>query len=365
MIRTDMDVESRKVQKMGLSSLGVSLPKDWATNLGLEPGSTVELSREDDGTIKVSVPGSRLHEAAGCTINLEECSEAGVLERVVIGNYLLGRDSIEVRSDSAFPKWAMEEVYDAVDRLTGIAIVEQASRHVLVESFVEPTKFPVRGLLRRLQYLTQRMVALSFRGITKPGAEDRDSVNRLEEEVDRLYWLVTRQLMAAAASKAVGVQIGETDLRHIAGDMLVAAMLERVADVTVGLAGRGEEVALELSRFPGQVSKSFLSVGERVEALAADTMEAFFNGDVTASSRVLDTVRTTVDACQKLAASVPVEADVDSGYCTLCLQLRTAISSLSQMAEYYGTVAHVAINRALEVASPVCVPRAVERKVSV
>lgn len=353
------------MQKMGLSSLGVSLPKDWATTMGLEPGSSVELSREEDGSIKVSVPGTRSDEVAGCTIKLEECSEMGVLERVVIGNYLLGRDSIEVRSESAFPKWAMEEVYDAVNRLTGIAIVEQASRHVLVESFVEPTGFPVRGLLRRLQYLTQRMVALSFHGITKPGAEDRDNVNRFEEEVDRLYWLVTRQLMAAAASKTVGVQIGETDLRHIAGDMLVAAMLERVADVTVSLVGRGEEVALELSRFPGQVSKSFLSVGDQVEALAMDTMEAFFSGDVTACSRVLDAVRGTVAECQKLSASVPVESDVDTRYCTLCLQLRTAIGSLSQIAEYYGTVAHVAINRALEEASPVCVPRGVDRKASV
>ena len=196
-----MDVESRKVQKMGLSSLGISLPKDWATTLGVKPGSSLELSREEDGSIKISAPGARTSEERACTIRLEECKERGVLQRVVIGNYLLGRDSIEVRSESAFPEWAMEEVYDAVDRLTGIAIVEQASQAVVVESFVEPTRFPVRGLLRRLQYLTQRMVGLSFKGILEPNDEDRANVSRLEEEVDRLYWLVTRQLMAAAASK--------------------------------------------------------------------------------------------------------------------------------------------------------------------
>ncbi len=117
-----MDEESRKIQKMGLSSLGVSLPKDWATALGLEPGSSVELSREEDGSIKVSVPDNKLRQVPGCTIRLEGCGEPGVLERVVIGNYLLGRDSIEVKSKSAFPEWAMEEVYDAVDRLTGVAI---------------------------------------------------------------------------------------------------------------------------------------------------------------------------------------------------------------------------------------------------
>ncbi len=116
-------------------------------------------------------------------------------------------------------------------------------------------------------------------------------------------------------------------------------------------------MALELSRFPDQFSKSFLSAGERVQALARETMEAFFNGDVSDSSSVIDAVRNTVEECQKLSISLPVGADPDSRYCTLCLQLRTAIGSLSQIAEYYGTVAHVALNRALEEASEVCEPR--------
>lgn len=351
-----MDVESRKVQRMGVSTLGVSIPKDWAGTLGLEPGASIELSREEDGSIRMSAPGVRPPETRGCTIRLEECKEERVLERAVIGNYLLGRDSIEIRSRSALPPWAMEEVYRAVDRLTGIAIVEQGDRSVVVGSFVEPTRFPLRGLLRRLQYLTQRMIGLSFQGILHPGDEMRSTVDQLEDEVNRLYWLVTRQLMAATASKATGAQIGETDPRHLAGDMLVAAMLERVADVTTDLAARSEEVALELSGFPDSVSQRFLSLAERVDSLSRDTMDAFFRDDVTADSLVLDAVRETEADCQRLAAAIPLGADVDSSYCSLCLQLRTALGSFAQIAEYYGTVAHVALNRALEKESALCVP---------
>ncbi len=251
-----------------------------------------------------------------------------------------------------------------MDRLTGIAIVEQARQVVVVESFVEPTKFPVRGLLRRLQYLTQRMVGLSFRGFLEPNEEDRASVSRLEEEVDRLYWLVTRQLMAAAASKATGVQIGETDARHIAGDMLVAAMLERAADVTMDLVGRSGEVALELSGFPKEVSERFLSLGDRMEGLARDTMDAFFRGDVSASSRVLDAVREMTDECRELSTSIPLGVETDPRHCALCLQLKTSLNSLTQIAEYYGTVAHVALNRALEEESDISVPTSHPSRIS-
>ncbi|MFQ5838473.1 MAG: PhoU domain-containing protein [Thermoplasmata archaeon] len=349
-----MDVESRKVQKMGLSSLGISLPKDWAMELGLKPGSILHLYREDDGSVSVDVPGRRTPQQRGCRVRAEECKEPQVLERVIIGNYLLGRDSIEIFSKSPLPPEAMDEIYGAVDKLTGVAIVEQDSRSILVESFVEPTRFPVRGLLRRLQYLAERMIKLSLEGVMRPHEDAVADVQRLEEEVDGLYWLVIRQLMVAGQDKAAGAQIGETDPRHIAGDMLVAAMLERVADVALDLVGRSREVALELSRFPSEISESLLSVKERVEGLAKDTMEAFFRGDILGASHVLEVIRETEKECHRLAASIPLEAEVDGPYCTLCLQLKTTLDSLVHIADYYGTIAHLALNRALEVESPVC-----------
>jgi phosphate uptake regulator len=349
-----MNFESRKVQKMGLASLGISLPKAWAMDLGLRPGSILHLYREEDGSIRLEVPGRRSPMARGCRVRVEECREAHVLERVIIGNYLLGRDSIEVTARSRLPEEAMQEVYGAVDKLTGVAIVEQDAHSVLVESFVEPTRFPVRGLLRRLQYLAERMIKLSLEGVMRPSEETSSDVRRMEEEVDRLYWLITRQLMVAAQDRSVGAQIGETDPRHIAGDMLVASMLERVADVALELVGRGEEVALELSRFPEDVSKSLLAVKERVDGLARDTMEAFFRGDILAASKTLEAIREIEVRCRHLAESIPGGAEVDGVYCTLCLQLKTTLDSIVHIADYYGTIAHLSLNRSLEGETSIC-----------
>ncbi len=352
-----MERESRKVQKMGLSSLGISLPRDWTKEIGLEPGTLLTLSQEQDGSIRIDAPGRRPVEERGCRIKADECKEPRILERVIIGNYLLGRDTIEIASRSSLTKESMEEAYYAVDKLTGVAIVEQSARSIVLESFVEPTKFPVRGLLRRLQYLAERMVKLSFRGITNPEEEALSDVRRLEEEVDRLYWLITRQLMVAAQDRVAGSQIGETDPRHIAGDMLIAAMLERVADVAMDLVRRGGEVALDPSGFPEDVSRRFIALGDSVEALARDTMEAFFRGDVASASHVLEMVREAEEECHRLSASIPLGTEIDSQYCSLCLQLKSTLNSLAHIADYYGTIAHVALNRALEGESAVCEPR--------
>ncbi|MCJ2520917.1 MAG: phosphate uptake regulator PhoU [Candidatus Thermoplasmatota archaeon] len=354
-----MNTESRKIQRMGLSSLGVSLPKDWTIELGLNPGSLVQLSRDEDGSIRIDAPGRKPPEERGCLVRADECKEPRVLERVIIGNYLLGRDTIEIVSSSALSKESMEEIYGAMDKLTGVTIVEQADRSTMLESFVEPTKFPVRGLLRRLQYLAERMIRLSFRGIMKLDEDALSNVTRLEEEVDRLYWLITRQLMVAAQDKVAGSQIGETDPRHIAGDMLVAAMLERVADVALDLIRRSKEAGLELSGFPDEVSRRVFALGATVEGLAKDTMEAFFMDDVTSASHALEVVQDAEKEVQSLSASIPLGADVDSLYCITCLQVKSALNSLAHIADYYGTIAHVALNRALEGESKVCVPRGV------
>jgi phosphate uptake regulator len=349
-----MNFESRKVQKMGLASLGISLPKNWAVDLGLRAGSILHLYREEDGSIRLEVPGRRAAMARRCRVSVEECREPHVLERVIIGNYLMGRDSIEVAARSRLPEVAMQEVYGVVDKLTGVAIVEQDSRSVLVESFVEPTRFPVRGLLRRLQYLTERMIRLSLEAVMRPSEDASSDIRRMEEEVDKLYWLINRQLMLAAQDRSVGAQIGETDARHIAGDMLVASMLERVADVALEMVGRGEEVALELSRFPEEVSRSLLAVKERVEGLARDTMEAFFTADILAASRTLEAIREIEGRCRHLAESLPGGTEVDGVYCTLCLQLKTTLDSIVHIADYYGTIAHLSLNRSLEEETPIC-----------
>src|SRR5436853_7070903 len=51
----NMELDSLKVQKLGYSSLGVSLPKPWAESNGIQPGSVVNMSIEDNGTLKIRI----------------------------------------------------------------------------------------------------------------------------------------------------------------------------------------------------------------------------------------------------------------------------------------------------------------------
>src|SRR5207245_9389118 len=65
-----MELETRKVQKLGYSSLGVSLPKDWAASNGIRPGALVSLAIEDDGSLRARVgPSAEYPVAADARID--------------------------------------------------------------------------------------------------------------------------------------------------------------------------------------------------------------------------------------------------------------------------------------------------------
>ncbi|MFP3260656.1 MAG: AbrB/MazE/SpoVT family DNA-binding domain-containing protein, partial [Sulfolobus sp.] len=47
------DVETRKVQRLGSSSLFITLPKKWINKWGIKPGDKIIMEISDDGTLRL------------------------------------------------------------------------------------------------------------------------------------------------------------------------------------------------------------------------------------------------------------------------------------------------------------------------
>ena len=92
-------MEIRKVQRVGHSTLTVSLPRDWVRQVGLKQGGVVTLRLSEFGELIVT-PGSEMEseEMTVCRINADACKDRDFLSRMITGNYILGRDTIIVSS---------------------------------------------------------------------------------------------------------------------------------------------------------------------------------------------------------------------------------------------------------------------------
>ncbi len=343
-----MELESRKVQKLGYSSLGVSLPKAWAESNGILPGSVVNLSIEDDGTLRVRVgPFEEYPSAAEATIDADDWTGPETLTRLITGDYIVGCNTIKVRSRDELSPAQLQEIHEAVRGLTGLTIVNQGPRFVTIENFVEPTRFPIDGLLRRLHYLTSRMEKLALGVLAGEAVGRIEEVARMEVEVDRLYWLVVRQLLLAAQNRTVAAKIGVTEPRHLLGNRVASVTLENIGDLW-------EELATEIGpllrsgRPPSrEFAKTVTGLKARLEKIIELTMTSFFASDLEKANEALDLQSTLVRDLHQLAASIGNdhrESKRSSSSNALSLVLRP----IEHVSKYYGTIAQVTINRVLE-----------------
>ena len=345
-----MEFETRKVQKLGYSSLGVSLPKDWAASNGIRPGALLSLAIEDDGSLRVRVgPLEDYPVAAEATIDADEWSGTESLTRMITGNYIVGCNTIRLRSRDELSPSQLQEIHEAVRGLTGLTIVNQGPKFVTIENFVEPTRFPIDGLLRRLHYLTSRMEKLALGVISGDAKGNIEEVGRMELEVDRLYWLVVRQLLLAAQNRTISGRIGVTEPRHLLGDRVVTVALENVGDLWEEAAAGVGPFLKPTRRIPRDFAKTVGNLKGKLEEVIELTMTAFFANDLGKANTALD---------RQAALIRDIRAAAESGPRSRSPQARSpprsnglfqiVLRPLEHVAKYYGSIAQITINRALE-----------------
>jgi phosphate uptake regulator len=342
-------LETRKVQRVGYSTLTVSLPREWVEDVNLKAGDIVSIRREDDGSLKL-IPGTerKREEVKGCIINADLCSSPNLLARVITGNYILGHDTIQVVTKGELKKVHLEEIRATVQRATGISIVEQTLKQVTLQSFIDPTRFPIYGLMRRLHVMISSMLDASIRaleGRPEPVAE----VSHMEEESDRIYWLIVRQLLLAIHDRSAGSKIGIESPLNIVGNRVVAKTLEEMADSAENIANEvlalkekeitSETILNEIAKFAGQVTK-----------ISEHSFNAFLTGEIKPANEAVDMVQTTENDARKLTQQVLTYVKDAS----VAASLRIIIWSLSQIAKYCRIIGEVTINRIMEKPSEIC-----------
>lgn len=343
-------MEARKVQRVGYSTLTVSLPRDWVEDVKLKAGDIVSIKREDDGSLKL-IPGTehKREEIKNCVVNADLCTSPNLLTRVITANYILGHDTIQIAAKDELKKNHLEEIRATTQRLTGLSIVEQTIKQVTLQSFVDPTRFPIYGLMRRLHIIICSMVEVSIKALVERRPELATEVTHMEEESDRIYWLIVRQLLLSIRDRSVGAKIGIESPLHIAGNRIVAKTLEEMADSAEQIANevislKDREIASEtilndIAKFSTQVVK----ISER-------SIKALLTGDISLSNETIEMVEAAENEERRLTQKVLANAK-DVG---LAAGLRIIVWNLGQISKYCRMVGEVTINRIMEKPSPIC-----------
>ena len=195
-----MSTITRRVQRFGKSTLMVSLPAEWVRQVNLKPGDEVLIEVINNMSIRIT-PLSMLSKLPEKKVKviISRTSSEETLTRCLYATYILGYDKIIVESkDGYLSEYQLKSIRHLIRNLIGLEIVEYTPNKITMQVFVDPTRYPVAELLKRMCNLLKFMVEHFATAVIDGQHYLLHEVEELENEIDRLYTLVVRQLLLLA-----------------------------------------------------------------------------------------------------------------------------------------------------------------------
>jgi phosphate uptake regulator len=342
-------MEGRKVQRVGYCTFAVSLPKNWVKEVGIKQGDMVMFVPQTDGSLKVMTSdlAKRVEETKEFVINLDLCDEQGMLERIIVGNYTLGRDVLRIVSSKRIQSRHTQEIRKIAHRLFGLGIVEQTPNQIILQCSIDPTKFQIDMLIRRLSLIASTMQCEAIQAFIELDDKLAEDVISLEDEADMMYWLALRLLLSAQHVHAVKEKIGLKDPSEILYYGLVIRYLELVADYAENIARSAIEFKTCCEeRVNKHITNRIDNLSELAHNVFMKAVECLFTGDMQIANNILEMRNVIKEEHKKLMGELP-----ETPY------LRAIVWGLVRIADNGAGIAAIAVNRALEKPSKICLCR--------
>ena len=342
-------MESRKLQKVGYSTLSISIPSNWVKEMNLKRGDTVFLVPEKDGSLKL-FPSKLLKPQEGIEeyiCNADLCDDPKMLERIIVGSYILGRDLFSIISSERMRSEHIEEVREIMSKLIGLGIVEETSDRIVLQCSVDPRKFHLDMLLRRLSIISLTIVEEAIQALVDSDSSlAKDAIDR-ENEADKMYLLAMRLLISAQRRREIAEEIGLTDPLQILYFGLILRYLELIADYAEETARRIIEILQKYTdKLPKWVIGRLSNLNDLVRDFVSNSVDCYFIGDLKMANSLLE-----------MQAFVELERDKLMRELPEIPHLRLILWNITRIADNGKGIALIAINNALERKTRICSKR--------
>ncbi len=256
------DMEKRKVQLTGTSTLTISLPRAWVLRNGVAPRDEVFVTEEPDGSLSLSLrqAAERLRSA---DINTEKFSDPSHLARAFLAKYLAGYNTVRITSSGKIPQATRAAIVAQVDRLIGFEITEETPGSITAQDFFSHEGLSIEKTLRRAHLIARGMQVDAIESFVKRDPELAEAVIARDDEADRLRFLIIRQLSLALHHSALLQAFGITAYDSVVF-LRVARCLEDMAD-------QATQIAAHSRSFKGKVPPD---IARGIESLSAAVLDA-------------------------------------------------------------------------------------------
>lgn len=342
-MRASGGFHGRRIQKTGGATYIISLPKSWVTERGLKAGDVLQFTPRSDGTLTLYAEAGPRDGTVKRRVEVGNGVKEDHLFRRLVAEYIAGAPLLEIRTTGRMSARTRDMVRNFAQRMIGPEILEETADSVVLQDVIGPNPLPIPSVIRRMHHMVRAMqtdAMAAFRG--HDAAIARDVIER-DWEVDRLHWFVGKQVTTALRDARALSTLGLT-LPECATYLLASRVLERIADHAVRIASTVEMLGRE--RPPEPLVKEL----DRLHTVAArclsEALEALESKDETRANAVLD------EAAGMTAERENILHLLSSKRGRIAVALAYVLESLERSALYASDLAEIAINHAVEGATP-------------
>ncbi|MEA3560046.1 MAG: PhoU domain-containing protein [Candidatus Thermoplasmatota archaeon] len=327
-------METRKVQISGGSTFIVSLPKKWAQKMGISSGSSVNILEDKSGYLILSPQPLNFKETITGEIRISGKESPDALMRRLVGAYVSGVNHLMVVSKGAISPLHARKVREFTRLVMGMEIVEEKKDLIKLQDLIDPADLSVRTGLKRMVYITEKMIEDLLRGMKEGDDDSIEDVVMRDIEVDRINWLIHKEYNMIIKSPKIAekTNISTEDAFNY---MLTARIVERVADHAVSMAQYAMEPGETSNR---EIVNTVMEDGDLAKDIFADSVRSLFSRDLQMADDVIDRSRVLKDRLEphlKTVFKLPADEAVLLAY---------MLNSIERIGAYGGDIAKITLN---------------------
>ncbi|OUJ18999.1 Phosphate uptake regulator PhoU [Methanonatronarchaeum thermophilum] len=329
-------MESRKIYKSGGSTYVMSLPKKWIKEFEIEEGDTVLLSKSESAINIYTETGGTA--SKHIKIDTKEIPTPNGLLRTVIAAYLMGAETIIIKLNEKTKVEFKKKLEKAINNLIGIELVEDIGDKITLEVFIDYKRMGAIKVLNRIHNTMDSMLHDLEKGISLNDKEMIKDALMREAEVDRLYFLVVRELNYATTYQAIHEEIEIKSPRDVISYYAIVKSFERASDHIEDIC----RVYLQIMKGDDktQISEKIVELSKMLRKLLNKAWETRTNTQLNNYEEVFNEIK----QFQKRHKEIHTKLFTDLENPSLVRKYTDIMISLSRIAQYISDMTENEIN---------------------
>jgi phosphate uptake regulator len=197
----------RKIQQLSSSTVGVSIPAEWARAHDIVNGDQIAIEGAEGSDSLLLIPEETVADSTVAQITSDGLSEE-ILERTIVYQYLAGKERIHVERSQPLAVAEQTGIRSAEERLMGIDIVKQGPKHATFRCSLREADFSVRRLLDRLIRIEASMRTDALTALEDQNYTTSRTVEERYRQLEQVYFLYTRIVRKAQRDPQFRPRVG-------------------------------------------------------------------------------------------------------------------------------------------------------------